>query len=355
MKHCRKPHASLIFLMAIFVCLFLQSARAASLGEYKIRIQQARASLGVLLSPDEESLSLSENQKYRSETLERLRQLFPATETIAWRGGETQINNAWILDRLKNYDDERDQTKRAAILHEIAERLSAVESKLNEVEGAAVSGTSKNETKQKLANILNRPEYQRPEEKKENLLQRKWRELQEWIDGHFPKPKMGTPNPAFFQSFSQILQIIIFAVVLSVIGFVLYRFAPFLRSRFALRERKDARARVILGEHLAEDETSQNLFAEAERLASEGNLRAAIRKGYIALLCELSDRKLIGLAQHKTNRDYLRDVRKKTELHQDLKNLTGSFERHWYGFDLTEPNDWEEFKQNYRQTIGKAR
>jgi hypothetical protein len=81
-------------------------------------------------------------------------------------------------------------------------------------------------------------------------------------------------------------------------------------------------------------------------------LRGAIRKGYIAFLCELSDRKIIGLSQHKTNRDYLRDVRKKDDLYENMSGLTNNYERHWYGFDAAEEKDWEEFKVRYKQAVG---
>ena len=96
------------------------------------------------------------------------------------------------------------------------------------------------------------------------------------------------------------------------------------------------------------DATAVDLFAEAERLAREGNLRGAIRKGYIALLCELADRRVIGLAQHKTNRDYLRDVRKRHALYQNMSGLTDNFERHWYGFEKADEKDWEEFNTVYK-------
>ncbi|MCA1638274.1 MAG: DUF4129 domain-containing protein [Acidobacteria bacterium] len=82
-----------------------------------------------------------------------------------------------------------------------------------------------------------------------------------------------------------------------------------------------------------------------------GNLRGAIRKGYIALLCELGDRKIIGLSRHKTNRDYLRDVSKRRELYENMNGLTNNFERHWYGFDVTQEKDWEEFRNRYKQII----
>lgn len=139
--------------------------------------------------------------------------------------------------------------------------------------------------------------------------------------------------------------------MLGFIAFLIYRFAPFFAERFRRREREEKGERVILGEKLGSDEDARTLFDEAENLARSGNLRAAIRKGYIALLCELSDRKIIGLAQHKTNRDYLRDVRKRDELYRNMHGLTSSFERHWYGFDDASETDWNEFKQTYFQAI----
>ena len=144
---------------------------------------------------------------------------------------------------------------------------------------------------------------------------------------------------------------LLYALILGAIGFLLYRFAPFLLERFRSRKMGDKKERVILGERIAADETAHELFAEADRLARGGDLRGAIRKGYVALLCELSDRKVIGLSQHKTNRDYLRDVRKQTELHKNMSGLTNNYERHWYGFEDAREQDWEEFRNGYRKAI----
>ena len=167
----------------------------------------------------------------------------------------------------------------------------------------------------------------------------------------FPRANIAPGTPSGFGSLAYVLQILIYAIVIALVGFVLYKFAPFLAGRFGIREKKEKKDRVILGERIASDESSQDLFAEAERLAREGNLRGAIRKGYIALLCELSDRKIIGLALHKTNRDYLRDVRKRTDLFENMAGLTGNFERNWYGLRPSEQGDWEDFRERYRQTI----
>jgi len=136
---------------------------------------------------------------------------------------------------------------------------------------------------------------------------------------------------------------------------LIYKFAPFFARRFGSKDKKEKKDRIILGERIAADESAEDLFSEAEALARSGDLRGAIRKGYIALLCELSDRKMIGLARHKTNRDYLRDVRKDQRLFVNMTGLTGSFERNWYGIRPSETQDWEDFRTRYRQTIGEVR
>ena len=143
---------------------------------------------------------------------------------------------------------------------------------------------------------------------------------------------------------------LIIAVIL-VLGFVLYKLLPRLNPRLrrtALGEREE---RVILGEKIGKEQSAEDLFGEAERLAREGDMRGAIRKGYVALLCEMSDRKLIGLARHKTNRDYLRDVRSRRDIHDRMTGLTGKFERHWYGSEETRADDWQEFRQNCGETL----
>lgn len=343
-----------LFSLTLVFLVFSTSVFAAALPDYRERIRNAKESLDLLIYSDEEESNKDENLEFEREILKEIRADLPVKETVEWQNGSVEVDNGWILEKLKAFESEKIATRRTAIISEISQRLGAIEAKLVELETAEKAARSKDEDKQKLAEILRRTEYRKPEEKQESLLQQTWREFWEWVRRMFPKPNFGAPSADGFQSFTFVLQIIIFALVLGGIGFLIYRFAPFLRVRFREREKKDKGARVILGEHLAADETSFNLFSEAEKLAREGNLRAAIRKGYIALLCDLSDRKIIGLAQHKTNRDYLRDVGKMTELHQNMSGLTGSFERHWYGFAPPEQQDWDKFREGYQKTTGKS-
>ncbi len=101
------------------------------------------------------------------------------------------------------------------------------------------------------------------------------------------------------------------------------------------------------------DQTSFDLLSEADALARRGELRAAIRKAYIALLLELGDRKIISLAQYKTNRDYLRAVRNIEPIYGNVKQLTDSFELHWYGLAQATENDWLSFRAAYKEALVK--
>lgn len=341
---------AIVFLFSTTFCF------AAGLAEYREKIQTARDNLEFLLTHDEESETEADMREEEREYLAQIRKDFPETATVEFGSEKFEVNNGWLLEKLKLIEAEKPNSdKQQAVINEIIERLGAVEKKLGELEAQVAGNRSKDEDKQKLNEILNRSEYQKPEEPKENFLQKAWREFTEWLESIFPKPVPSRVEPGGLPALSLGLQILIYGALFALIGFLLYRFAPFLLDRFRHLEVRGKKERVILGEKLAADETSENLFAEAEKLAREGNLRAAIRKGYIALLCELSDRKIIGLSKHKTNRDYLRDVRKRPEIHQNMSAMTSSFERVWYGFSEAEAGDWETFREKYQEAVGRRR
>jgi len=326
---------------------------AKTLAEYRTSVKSASDFTEELLDYVDEVLDEGEKDiEYERKELAGLRKALPLTDKVEWEGTLAETNNQWLETKLKAFEEETsDWTKRRLILTEIRERLAAIENKIDQLEKPAAAGRSKDEDKQKLAEILRRPEYQKPAEQQESWFQRLRNKIREWFNEKFPRANVPESTSRGLSSLSFGLQMLLYAVVLGFIAFLIYRFAPFFAGRFRRREKEDKGERVILGEKLAADADAQTLFDEAEALARSGNLRGAIRKGYVALLCELSDRKIIGLAQHKTNRDYLRDVRKKDELYQNMNGLTISFERHWYGFDNVDENDWNEFKQKYQKTI----
>ena len=351
-RNGHKIHRTAIIFSLCLIIFAPLSNFAATLAEYRENISYSKDLIIELLYPENEDLSPAERLKYERETLAEIRKSLPVNEKVEWRESVVETDNQWLNFRLNDFEGEaQNSPKREQILNEIYERLEAIDLKAEELEKPSAEIRTKDEDKQKLAEILRREEFQKPEAKTESLFQKIIRKIKQWFDEFFPRPNLPEGSPNGFQSFSFILQMLLYALVLGAIGFLIYRFAPFLANRFRQKEKTEKQDRVILGERLSADETAQNLFNQAEKLAREGDLRGAIRKGYIALLCELSDRKIIGLARHKTNRDYLRDVRPRRQLYENMKDLTSNFERHWYGFDAAGENDWEKFRQIYKKAV----
>ncbi len=326
---------------------------AAELGDYQRRVDSARAGIGVLLENVSQMEIGEQPTQPDAEVFAELRRLIPNSEKVGVANGTIETNNQWFVEGLKAAESEKGLAKRSVILSELEQRLGAVSSKLDELQITTNAERSKDEDKRKLSEILNRPEFQRPvEEPEENNEDAAWiKRFLEWLESFFPKlsPPEGAADGAF--ALAGVLQWVLIIAVILVLGFVLYKLLPLFTPRLRRAARDEREERVILGEKIGEDQSADDLFGEAERLARDGDIRGAIRKGYVALLCEMSDRRLIGLARHKTNRDYLRDVRSRREVYEKMNGLTGKFERHWYGSQSAVPDDWEEFRQNCGETL----
>ncbi len=345
------------FTALFFVVYFLLTAIPAvaiGLDDYRKALTATQSDLDQMLDEVAES-ELGEGTDGRFNELDSgIRSRFPSGQTVDVPGGAIEADTAWLSQSLNELDAESNLSEKAIIITSIKERVAGIDQRIDQLENAMAADRSKDEDKQKLAEILRREEYQKPKAEEESLMQRWRREFLEWLQGMFPQTAPQVGNASGFQSLSVVLQILLYALLAVAIGFLIYRFAPFLRSRFGKGTKKKKGDRVILGERIADDASANDLFAEADELARKGELRLAIRKGYVALLCELSDRKLIGLARHKTNRDYLRDVRKRPRLFENMSGVTLSFEKHWYGFKTFENDDWEAFKASYERTVNES-
>ena len=283
-----------------------------------------------------------------------VRKTIPPVETIELRSSTVETQNAWLQEELDKLEKQSDTSEQIKTLSGISERLSSIEDRVKELVEATAAPRSKDEDKQKLNEILSREEYKKPEEKGKSLAQRWIDWFWDWLRSLFPeRPNLPNVDPSAFQPLSVIIQVLVYGLVIGLVGFLIYKFAPVIVERFSRKEKRDSSSRVILGEHIDASRSALDLFAEAENFARQGDLRAAIRKGYIALLCDLADKRIIGLARYKTNRDYLRDLRKRSSLFTRMKLATGSFERHWYGFRTPEEKDWEEFREQYRSALNE--
>ncbi len=335
-------------LFAALVVCGSSSVGAATLDEYSAKIERARASI------NEVEASLRNADKDHSDILSQvgnIRSEFSAPDVVEWKGGSVEVSNSWLVNRLKSFENATDPKARLALMVEIREHISTLSFKLNELQQASNASRTKDEDKQKLAEILRREEYQKPEARGESVFQRWLTAILELLEKLLPKPKGLPGSPTGLGSLATVLQIFLWVALFGLLVFLVYKIAPLLVPSLRRERKPRKKNRVILGESIGEDESALDLLSEAERLAREGNLRGAIRKGYIALLCDLSDRKIIGLARNKTNRDYVRDVRSRHDLHPRMKSVTDTFERHWYGSQQSEEHDWVRFREEYDEAV----
>lgn len=333
--------SSAIVLGIIFLCA--HSIWAIPLAQYRRNIHEAATALD-----DLQSLTVKERAARQAVTFREIRKLLPAKQKIELgnNGGniDFETDNSWLETSLASYENSS-AAERAQILPAVSERLGAIEDRLEEIENAQTVANTQDADKQKLDEILRRPEFQKQsDEKGKSVLTQLLEAIEKWLKSFFGDRPPVTAEPLPRVDLA-ILNYLVIGLALAIIGFIGWRFLlPLIGTTRGRKKPKKKEPRVILGETLAPDATADDLLTQADRLALSGELRAAIRKGYIAALCDLSDRKVLGLAGHKTNRDYLRDVRQRDEIYQPMNGMTNIFERHWYGDVPPEQKDWETFR-----------
>jgi hypothetical protein len=335
------------------VLLLWVAAIGGTLDDYRAFVSDARTDIGSLIVMVQNDELPSSIEAFERNVVNRLRNPPPNLRRIEHRGSSVETDFSWLIAKFDRIGES--PHRRLEILFDAEDRLKAIELELDDLAAATASDRSKDDDKRKLEEILRRVEFQKPDPPAESLIERILKAIDRWLAENFPDTNVPGAKPEGLQSASVVMQVVLYAVIIGLVGFLLYRFAPFLAAKLRRSERDEIEDRVILGETIAGSENATTLFSEAERLAREGNLRDAIRKGYIALLCELSDRKLIGLARYKTNRDYLRDVSRHGQVHRSMNGLTHSFERHWYGLEKVDDEHWEEFREGYRRTVDATR
>ena len=341
----------LTFFVVALSLLSCARISAATFVDYRHRVSDAISVIEELhAAHDNEGQSSPEHV---NNSVARIRAELPAKETVTLGTQSIVVDNTWLQEALQDYEKTgNSKSRRVDTLARIGERLRALDEQLEEVQRAKPAVNDKDSDKGRLAEILRRSDFNKPATPEDSALSRLWQRFLRWFFNLFPGVKPITPGSS--RTISGIAQIIVVLGCLIVIAFLVWKFGPRFLSKRRGRKKKTLAARIVLGERLEPDQSSADLLAQAEMLARNGDLRAAIRKAYIALLCELGDRKVVSLAQHKTNRDYLNSVRERAALYNSMRKLTSSFELHWYGFQPAAESDWLEFRSVYQQALNRG-
>jgi hypothetical protein len=342
-----RPSVARAALLTALLFLCVASAAAIPISEYQQNLKNAVTSLETLSDIDEDEIE-SEYENQLNRTLESIRTALPQNQTVESGGEVYNVDNSWLH---RAFDELKHEAYRSERIEQIVQTLEAMETRLAELQDVGQPVESKDEAKNRLESILARPEYATTA-KGPNALTRLIRDFVEWLKKFLPTPKPMEPRSAGWLSL--VAKILVMVVALALLVFLSrLLWSRFKRSR-KIKPRKKREPRIVLGERLEPEQTATDLLSEAEALARRGDLRAAIRKTYIALLVELGDRKVISLAQHKTNRDYLNALRDLPPLHSKMRGLTDSFERHWYGFVEANQSDWQNFRDGYLAALHRG-
>lgn len=335
--------------VVLAVLWFLCPARAAAIpiSEYQQRVNDAIGSLETLSGVDEDEIT-TEYEAELNQKLDEIRASLPVHQTVESDGQSYNVDNSWLHKAL---EDVKTNTSRSERLAQLIESLEAMDERLDDRQGGSQPIESKDAANNRLKGILARPEYVSTV-KGPNALTRLLRDFLEWLKKFLPKPKRTEAGSVGW--LAPVAQILVILATLMLLVFLAKLLWNRLKRSKTIKPRKKLEPRIVLGERLEPEQTATDLLSEAEALARSGDLRAAIRKAYIALLVELGDRKIISLAQHKTNRDYLNGLRELPPLHSRMSGLTQSFERHWYGFVEATQSDWQSFRDGYLAALHRG-
>jgi hypothetical protein len=118
---------------------------------------------------------------------------------------------------------------------------------------------------------------------------------------------------------------------------------------------KRKKTRTVLGEEIAADNTSSGLAEAGLAAARAGDFRVAVRKLYVSLLFELSERNLIELDESATNHEYLNKVSHFGLLVGPMRYLTERFDYVWYGMFPSSEQDFNAYLASYEEAMKGAR
>jgi len=323
-------------------------AGTAMLDNYKSRLDRSVKRLdGVATADDYDTVPQFSSAVIDAARFVRLE--LPEHEFVQAENVTIEVDNSWLSPPLADLErtDIEPRTKEKNI-QSIVARLKALQ-EATLVENVAPSGApDKDSEKAKLAEIKRRKEFS-DTERKDPFWKKYWNQFWEWLrrilNKNAPAAVKGAPTVSLYARY------LLYGLILLAVLFIVWKLLPFWNVARKREKLSIAGERSVLGEQLGPGQTPADLLAEAEALAHRGEMRAAIRKAYVALLFELADRKLLKLEKNKTNRDYLQNIQKRESLYGEVTYMTGRFERHWYGLAPASEQDWSDFRGKYDQAL----
>ena len=155
---------------------------------------------------------------------------------------------------------------------------------------------------------------------------------------------------------SMILYILIFAGAVGAVLIIQKMFLPRPREEEIPTGGPSVTTADLTDENiLASDLPENEWMAMARELLDRGEVRLGIRALYLASLAHLAEGGIITLARHKTDREYEMEMVSRGEVLSGItaafKDITGIFERSWYGMHSVPDHTLDHFKRRHTEVM----
>ncbi|HJQ25760.1 MAG TPA: DUF4129 domain-containing protein [Blastocatellia bacterium] len=329
-----------IILISLLIGCVATGAAAETLLNYENRVARAA----------EQVARIKSDPDYEAPGVEHIKELLPRRELVEHEGKRLTVDNSWLHLALDVYEAEANPRSKSARLTEIGDRLAALDAELIRAAETSPDKGSGQETRARLRDILNRSEYHEKEESRLSAFIKKvktkvmdflgeiWQAFMRMLGKVFGSGAQG----------SLISKIVVVAALGAFLFFVVYI------ARQIKPRRRRARKRTVLGEEIEAGTTPGDLFEAAMAAARAGDFRAAVRKLYISLLYELSERNLIEIEESATNHEYLSRLGRYEALVPPVREMTDRFDLTWYGMFPTSPDEFSAYLSRYNEALQRA-
>jgi len=322
-----------------FLLLAAEGAAGSRLLNYENRV----------VSAAEQIERIRADREYGEEGINFIKHRLPRSEQIDFEGRTVTVDNTWLHEMLDSYASEKDPQQKSAKLNNLSGRLRSLDDHLRRAE--AESSLESGEAGERIREILSRPAYQpEPETPVGAFLRKVLRKIRVFLG-------------EIYASLTRLLERLLGAGagsgwignVLLVVILVLGLLAVVYFGRKIRRPQvKRKKTRVVLGEEVALDSTSRDLAEAGLAAARAGDFRTAVRKLYVSLLYELSERGLIELEESATNHEYLRKAARFAGVAAPMRYLTDRFDYIWYGMFPASENDFADYLARYMEAMKNA-
>ncbi len=148
------------------------------------------------------------------------------------------------------------------------------------------------------------------------------------------------PSTSFLQSLPVFGKTAVILAIIALVAGLLY----FMSKSALFLGNADVNTELITLEDVENDLHESDLERFLRQALESGNYRLALRIYYLMILKNMSLKEWIEWKKDKTNYEYVRELRSKTDIQPQFRAITTLFERVWYGDTTVQKEDYEQLQ-----------